>query len=430
MRARVRPGLSARAAVALALGVALAASISGCSAAASADSAGGTALATSAPTSSASAVPSATSTVAATPAATATPAARASPAATATAATPAELDALYASTRMHSMTLDAKLATMFMVQVPGTDPAPMVKYLAANGPGGFLLLGNNVPGSAGALRAQLAGVTLTAGLSPLVSIDEEGGDVARLGEDVFPGADQLKSLPVEETKASFTQRAALLKSAGVSVNFGTVADVTADPGSFIFDRVLGTDPASSSARVAASVAAENGSVFSTLKHFPGHGETNADSHTSIPSTDLAFDQWQARDAPPFAAGVDAGASLVMFGHLSYTSVDPEPASLSARWHEILRDDLGFTGVAVTDDMLMLQDSGLPEFADRSANAVRAVSAGNDILLYNSAIDMSQPVAAIRAAVQSGQIGEDQIDESVVRILTLQRQQWERTHPAG
>lgn len=330
---------------------------------------------------------------------------------------------------MDSMSLDAKISMMFMVQVPGTDPAPMAAYLAANGPGGFLLLGNNVPGSAEALRAQLAGVEATAGLSPLISIDEEGGDVARLGQDVFPGADELKSLPVEATTDSFSQRAALLVSAGVSVNFGTVADVTADPGSFIFDRVLGTDPASAGARVAASVSAENGSVFSTLKHFPGHGETNADSHTSIPATDLSFDQWQARDAPPFAAGVEAGASLVMFGHLAYSSVDPEPASLSARWHEVLRSELGFTGVAVTDDMLMLQDSGLPEFADQSANAVRAVSAGNDMLLYNSAIDMAPPVAAIRAAVQSGQFSEKQIDESVVRILTLQRQQWERTHPA-
>ncbi|PPF78727.1 glycosyl hydrolase family 3 [Subtercola sp. Z020] len=330
---------------------------------------------------------------------------------------------------MQSLSLSDKIATLFMVQVPGTDPAPMEQYLAAHRPGGFLLLGNNVPASADALRVQLAGVTSTPGLTPLISIDEEGGDVTRLSEDTFPGADRLKSMPVDETTASFTQRAALLQSAGVSVNFGTVADVTADPGSFIFDRVLGTDAASASARVAASVTAENGSVFSTLKHFPGHGETNADSHTSIPTTDLPFDQWQVRDAPSFAAGVDAGAPLVMFGHLVYSGVDSAPASLSPRWHDILRNDLGFTGVAVTDDMLMLEASGLPDYADRSANAVRAVSAGNDILLYNSAIDMAPSVAAIAAAVQSGQISEAQLDRSVVRVLTLQREQWERTHPA-
>ncbi|WP_253259427.1 glycoside hydrolase family 3 N-terminal domain-containing protein [Subtercola boreus] len=375
-----------------------------------------------------------------TPAATPTPSAPPAPAASggprqpSTAVTPAELAAIYAATRMQSMTLAQKIAAMFMVQVPGTDPTPMKAYLEANRPSGFLLLGNNMPGSAEALAAQLAAATsapaATPGLAPLISIDEEGGDVARLDQDVFPGADRLKSLPVEDTGASFTQRAALLKAAGVSVNFGTVADVTADPASFIFDRVLGTDPASASARVAASVAAENGSVFSTLKHFPGHGETPADSHTSIPTTDLSMEGWQTRDMPSFAAGVDAGAPLVMFGHLTYSSVDAAPASLSVRWHEILRGELGFTGVAVTDDMLMLQHSGLPEYADATSNAVRAVSAGNDMLLYNAAIDMAPSIAAITTAVQEGQISERQIDESVVRILTLQREQRVRTHPAG
>ena len=189
------------------------------------------------------------------------------------------------------MTLADKLATLFMVQVAGTDPVPMQQYLAANRPGGFLLLGDNVPGTPEELAAQLSGMALTPGLTPLIAIDEEGGDVARLPQDTFPGADVLKSLPVGDTTSSFTSRAALLTAAGVSVNFGTVADVTADPSSFIYDRVLGTDPASAGARVAASVSAENGSVFSTLKHFPGHGETSADSHTSIPATDLPFDQW-------------------------------------------------------------------------------------------------------------------------------------------
>ncbi|TIH36320.1 glycoside hydrolase family 3 N-terminal domain-containing protein [Subtercola vilae] len=372
-----------------------------------------------------------------TPALTATPSASPVPAVPAVPRVPAvppvpgatDLDDVYARTRMHSMSLVDKVSLLFMVQVAGTDPAPMQAYLAANRPGGFLLLGSNVPATADALAAQLSGVGTATGLSPLISIDEEGGDVARLGQDTFPGADQLKSMPVQATTDAFTQRAALLTAAGVSVNFGTVADVTANPSSFIFDRVLGTDPAAASERVAASVAAENDSVFSTLKHFPGHGETTGDSHTSIPSTEVTLDRWQIQDAPPFVAGISAGAGLVMFGHLSYSSVDTAPASLSLRWHQILRDDLHFTGVAVTDDMLMLQDSGLPQFADPSANAVAAVAAGNDLLLYDSAIDMAPPVAAIVAAVQAGTISEQQIDASATRVLQLQRVAWLRTHPA-
>ncbi|GGF17164.1 glycoside hydrolase family 3 N-terminal domain-containing protein [Subtercola lobariae] len=342
--------------------------------------------------------------------------------------TSAELDRTYATTRMRSMSLADKIATMFMVHVGGTDPASMQAYLTANQPGGFILLGDNVAGPAPTVGATMSGIGLSAGLSPLISIDEEGGDVARLNEDTLPGADRLRSMPVQATTDAFTQRAALLKQAGVSVNFGTVADVTADPASFIYDRVLGTDPQASSDRVAASVAAENGVVFSTLKHFPGHGETESDSHSSIPTVDVSESDWQARDAPSFAAGIGAGAELVMFGHLVYSSVDSVPASLSVRWHEMLRGQLGFTGVAVTDDMLMLEASGVPEYADRATNAVKAIAAGNDLLLYDGTIDLAPIVASVAAAVQSGQIAEEQIDESVVRILTLQRAAWERSHP--
>ncbi|QWT23828.1 glycoside hydrolase family 3 protein [Subtercola sp. PAMC28395] len=321
------------------------------------------------------------------------------------------------------MSLADKVSTLFMVQLPGTDPAPLEAYLAANRPAGLLLLGSNIPATAAELSGQLSGLGITTGLKPLIAVDEEGGDVTRLPEDDFAGADRLKSLPVSATTDAFTQRAALLESAGISVNFGTVADVTSDPASFIFDRVLGTDPSSAGERVGASVAAQNGSVFATLKHFPGHGETKADSHTTIPSTGITFAQWQSQDAPPFQSGIDTGAPLVMFGHLTYAAVDSAPASLSQRWHEILRGELGFTGIAITDDMLMLQDSGDPSYSDQAANAVRAVAAGNDILLYNSAIDMAPSVAAIMAAVKSGQIAEAQIDESVVRVLSLQRAAW-------
>ncbi|UFS59733.1 glycoside hydrolase family 3 N-terminal domain-containing protein [Subtercola endophyticus] len=341
--------------------------------------------------------------------------------------TPAELDRTFATTRMRSMSLADKISTMFMVEISGTDPAPMQAYLQADKPGGFLLRADNVPASAEALGAQLSGISLSPGLSPLISIDEEGGDVARLPQDTLPGGELLRSMPVSSTTDAFTKRAALLKQAGVSVNFGTIADVTADPNSFIYDRVLGTDAEAASQRVAASVAAEQGVVFSTLKHFPGHGETEANSHTTIPSTDLPVDQWAVRDAPPFEAGIAAGAELVMFGHLEYTSVDSVPATLSVRWHEMLRGQLGFTGVAVTDDMQMLEDSGQPQYADRTTNAIAAIRAGNDLLLYNNDIDLPPLVAAIAAAVQAGQISVEQIDASVVRILTLQRQAWQRSH---
>jgi beta-N-acetylhexosaminidase len=340
----------------------------------------------------------------------------------------AERIRLYASMRLSTMTLEQKIASMFIVHVPGADPAAVQSYLAANQAAGVLLLGDNVPGPSSQTAAFAAALQTGEGLGTLIAIDEEGGIVARLGDDGFAAADTLKGAPVEATNEAFTQRAALLESTGMSVNFGVVADVTADPSSFIYERVLGTDPAAASERVAAAVDAERGSVFSTLKHFPGHGETPADSHTSLPTTALPFAQWQQQDAPPFEAGIDAGAELVMFGHLVYSAVDAQPASLSAPWHDILRDDLGFEGVTVTDDLLMLESSGIPAYADRTANAVAAVAAGNDLLLYNSAVDMPPLVAAIAAAVRSGAIPPQVVDDAVLRDLELRRELWLRQHP--
>ncbi|QJU55896.1 glycoside hydrolase family 3 N-terminal domain-containing protein [Herbiconiux sp. KACC 21604] len=329
----------------------------------------------------------------------------------------------YAEVRLNSMTLEQKIASMFMVHVAGSDPAALQGYLEANKPGGLLLLGDNVPGSAADAAALTGALHESDGLATLIAIDQEGGIVARLRDDGYAAADTLKSEPVQATTDAFTQRAALLDATGMTVNFGIVADVTSDPSSFIFERSLGADPSSASARVAAAVSAERGSVVSTLKHFPGHGAAGGDSHTSIPTTDLGYEQWLAEDAPPFQAGVDAGAEMVMFGHLVYSSVDGAPASLSPEWHRVLRDELGFDGVAVTDDLLMLENSGVAAYADRTTNAIAAVAAGNDLLLYNSTVDVPALSAAIASAVRAGTIPESRIDEAALRLLDLRRTLW-------
>ncbi|MFB2585909.1 glycoside hydrolase family 3 N-terminal domain-containing protein [Herbiconiux liukaitaii] len=342
---------------------------------------------------------------------------------------------LYAQVRLDTMTLEQKIASLFMVHIAGSDPAPVRAYLAAHDTAGVLLLGDNVPGSTAqtaaftaALRSGTPGSGGTEGLGTLVAIDEEGGIVARLSADTFASAETLKSQPVEATTEAFRQRSALLDETGMSVNFGIVADVTSDPSSFIYERALGTDAGGASERVAAAVGAEEGVVFSTLKHFPGHGAASGDSHSSVPTTDLPLDAWRAEDAPPFAAGIDAGAELVMFGHLVYSSVDGAPASLSKPWHDILRDELGFDGVAVTDDLLMLEASGVPAYADRTANAIAAIGAGNDLLLYNTTVDVPALVTSVAWAVRTGALSEDTVDEAALRTLELRRELWLRQNP--
>ncbi|KQQ64638.1 glycoside hydrolase family 3 N-terminal domain-containing protein [Microbacterium sp. Leaf320] len=321
------------------------------------------------------------------------------------------------------MTTAQQAASIVMGHIPTTDAAALSAYMA-QGLGGFILMGANIPATDGELAALTASLTIDPELPPLIAIDQEGGIVSRLPADDYAASTTLKSLPVADTAAAFSARAALVAKSGITVDFGTVADVTADPSSFIYGRALGTDPKSSADRVAAATAAQEPVVASTLKHFPGHGAAPGDSHHAIPSTVETLDEWRAKDAVPFIAGIDAGASLLMFGHLAYTSVDPAPASLSARWHEIARDELGFDGVLVTDDLGMLQSSGLPEYADPVANAVTAVAVGNDLVLMiagSTADTASEIVAGITAAVDSGALPAERLADAATRVVALRLQ---------
>ena len=330
-----------------------------------------------------------------------------------------------ATRRLAAMSLTEKVASLLMLHQPGTDPAALRSFAAVNGVGGLILMGDNVPESPEVMRAMTDALSPEPDLPLLIGIDQEGGEVSRLPADLAPGAELLRTLPTQATEESFRSRATLLESVGVSVNFGIVADVTADPGSFLAGRVLGTDPASASSRVAAAVAGERGRVLSTLKHFPGHGAAPGDSHRSIPSTPLGYQDWLAAEAPPFEAGIAAGAEVVMFGHLSYQSVDRRPASLSPAWHKILRTELDFDGVTITDDLLMLQDSGLPEYADPAENGIAALAAGTTMLLYvlpaNPArygIDVTALIGRIVGAVDSGRLTPEQIDAAAYKLLML------------
>lgn len=329
----------------------------------------------------------------------------------------------HAEMLVEQMTTAQQAASIVMGHIPTTDTAALSSYMA-QGLGGFILMGANIPATDAELTALTASLTVDPELPPLIAIDQEGGIVSRLPSDEYAASTTLKSLPVADTAAAFSARAALVAQSGITVDFGTVADVTADPSSFIYGRALGADPQSSAERVAAATAAQEPVVASTLKHFPGHGAAPGDSHHAIPSTAETLDEWRATDAVPFVAGIDAGASLLMFGHLAYTSVDTVPASLSARWHEIARDELGFDGVIVTDDLGMLKSSGLPEYADPVANAITAVAAGNDLVLMiagSTADTAAEIVTGITAAVDSGALPAERLADAATRVMALRLQ---------
>ncbi|WP_245324994.1 glycoside hydrolase family 3 N-terminal domain-containing protein [Microbacterium amylolyticum] len=307
-----------------------------------------------------------------------------------------------------------------MGAVEGTNAGFLADYVA-DVPGGMILMGGNIPGSDAQMREITAAMSAVAAPPPLIAIDQEGGDVARLPWDNFASALTLKNASSEETESAFAGRAALLAASGISVNFGVVADVPRGEGSFIYRRSYGTDPETVAAHVSAAVAGESGIVATTLKHFPGHGAAEGDSHHLIPETDLTYEEWRAGDAVPFAAGIDAGAELVMTGHLRFTAVADEPASLAPEWYRILREDLGFEGVAITDDLGMLLASGEPDLADPVANGVRAVAAGADVVLMiagSTRETASEMIDGIVVAVENGDLSEARVEEAATRVLAL------------
>lgn len=326
-----------------------------------------------------------------------------------------------AAERVAAMSTRERAAAVVMGHIPSKDPAVLRDYMARTGIGGFILMGANIPDSEEALRAETAALTIDPALPPLISIDQEGGDVSRLPWDDFPSSLDLKGADPSAVEAAFAGRGALVARAGIGVNFGIVADVTDDRAMFIYRRALGTTPDSGAAAVAAAVRGEGGFAASTLKHFPGHGAAPGDSHRGIPSTDETKEQWRAADGVPFVAGIDAGAPFLMFGHLAYTSVDAAPASLSATWHAIARDELGFQGIAITDDLGMLEASGIEAYADPVANAVAALVAGNDVVLsimFTDADSATRVVDGIVAAVESGALPAARLDEAATRVTSL------------
>ncbi len=337
------------------------------------------------------------------------------------AAAPATALAEQAAARVAAMSTREKAASVVMGHIPSTDPATLGAYMASTGIGGFILMGANIPGTEAQLRAETAALTIDPALPPVIGIDQEGGDVSRLPWDDFPSSVTLKGSDAASVETAFAGRGALALRAGIGVNFGIVADVTDDRSMFIYRRALGTTPESGAVNVAAAVRGEGAQTGSTLKHFPGHGAAPGDSHRGIPSTPMSKDEWAATDGLPFAAGIEAGAPLLMFGHLAYTAVDAAPASLSATWHAIARDELGFDGVSITDDLGMLEASGIDAYADPVANAVAALAAGNDMVLaimFTNAESAPRIVDGIVAAVESGALPAERLEEAATRVTQL------------
>jgi beta-N-acetylhexosaminidase len=251
-----------------------------------------------------------------------------------------------------------------------------------------------------------------------VAVDQEGGDIASAPWVApQPAAAEVGSRgdPSQAHDIAATMGCQLLR-AGINTDFAPVVDTGF--GAAIGNRSYGEDPELVARMGAAAVEGfEEAGVISAAKHFPNHGPATSDSHVSLPVIRHDAKTLESYDLPPFEAAIEAGVPLVMVGHLVYPVIDPHhPASLSREAISMLRRDLGFDGVIVTDDLAM---AGAKGGGTPSEAAVEAVKAGADLLVVSS--PPQQQAAAYDAvvdAVESGEIPSSRIEKSVGRLLTV------------
>jgi beta-N-acetylhexosaminidase len=264
----------------------------------------------------------------------------------------------------------------------------------------------------------------------LVASDEEGGTVTRLEASYgssWPGHAALGALDdPAATRQVAAGIAAQCRAAGIDLDAAPVVDVNSEPDNPVIGvRSFGAEPDLVARHGAAFVAGlQDGGVAACPKHFPGHGATRADSHVTLPTLDADADLLRRRDLPPFAAAVDAGARAVMTAHVVVSGVDSEPATMSPTLLSLLREELGFSGVVVSDALDM---RAISHGVGRATGAVRALAAGVDLLCvgnpefpdpYDEQPVVEELIAAVVSAVETGVLSRERLEGASARVAAL------------
>nr|WP_236809190.1 glycoside hydrolase family 3 protein [Amycolatopsis albispora] len=356
-------------------------------------------------------------------------------------------DTAVAARALRGMTLEQKIGQLFVVTVYGksaTDAHPMnqqmygvatpAEVVRKHQVGGVIYFNNddadNVDDPAQLARfsngLQRAALSSGAHIPLITSIDQEGGQTTRISA---PATEYPSSMAVGSTRSAENARklaavnARELRAMGINQNFAPVADVNSNPlNPVIGTRSFSSQPGLASELVAAEVQGYQNSgrrtetVSTSAKHFPGHGDADTDSHTGLPIINRSEADWRKIDLPPFQAAMAQGADSIMSAHISMPSLDPSgaPATLSKPiMTGLLRDELGYDGVVVTDALRM--DAIRKLYPDEEA-PVLALEAGADQMLLPG--DFAAAVKGVSDAVKTGRLSEERIEQSVLRVLKL------------
>lgn len=351
---------------------------------------------------------------------------------------------------VQAMTLEQKIGQMILPSIrsfsphgvpPGAEPGSplppvtelppqLAQAIGRFGFCGIILFSENCVDVRQTMRL-IDAVQRASAIPPLITVDQEGGRVARIGY-ATPGSGSM-ALAATGNPANARAAGSLigreLAALGIHLNFAPVADVNSNPANPVIGVRAWSDDPHATARYAAEFAAglRSAGVEPVYKHFPGHGDTDIDSHTGLPVVGKTLQELRACELIPFADGIARGVRVIMTAHIRFPAIEPEPlpATLSRTMISgVLRGELGFDGVVVTDAFSM---GAIADNFEVAAACRLAINAGADILLMPVEMDSPQGIAAMGALiaelarmVRAGEIAPETVDKAVERILALKR----------
>ena len=319
---------------------------------------------------------------------------------------------------LEAMTIEEKIGQMFLIRCNNVTAFEDIENYKV---GGFILFDENIQGETKeSLSSKIKSYQESSSINKIIAIEEEGGIVNRLSwypefrAVPFYSPQELYNeggypLIINDTK----EKATLLKSLGINMNLAPVCDISTNPNDYIYPRTFGKDAEETATYIKTVVETmKENKIGSTLKHFPGYG-SNLDTHSGMSTDNRSYESFVNNDFIPFKAGIDAGADSILVSHNIISSIDETlPASLSKSVHDIIRNDLGFNGVIMTDD---LQMSAIKEYIGEVNSVIFAVNSGNDLIISS---DYNIQIPTVIEAVKNGDIKEEVIDNAVLRVLKL------------
>lgn len=322
---------------------------------------------------------------------------------------------VYANEYLAKLDFSEQVGQRLIISIPGTSlDESTEELLSMVKPGGIILFSSNIQSEDQVIQLteDLQKWASDNHLPPFfIGVDEEGGVVERIWfSPVEKAQPELGSINDEvTTRENAEKTAATLKKLGINMNFAPVADIAYSGDSVMLERSFGSD-----ANLVANHTSwiinefEKNGIAAVAKHFPGHGRTPVDSHNQLPSVNVTKEEWLKSDGFPFIKAVDGGGDFIMSGHLIYPAISPDITSQSSTWlNEILRNDLGFDGVVISDDIKM--GAAGNEF---SATAIQCLSNGNDMIIV--VLNKEDLLEVVNQSYSNSHSGK--ADLSVKRIL--------------